>query len=201
MSGWHSGRISVCHTGDSGFEYSNHFKIILFLSVNSLISENIVVFNVKDHFLEAGYIPFKISQDTDRPWHSLVHVWCYICLTYWRFEGSTLSSVVFVVIALCRVKWLYFSNLVRADISLLLLLLCLITLSSKWNSFSGLSPLCQSLSLRANMWGNKLSDDKLFFFTLKLNELFYKTFNWGDDVWSFCFSMRLWCVVYLMGFD
>ena len=33
---WHSGRVSVSHTGDSGFEPSNFFKIIIFLSLNSL---------------------------------------------------------------------------------------------------------------------------------------------------------------------
>ena len=37
LSLWQSGRVSVSHTGDSGFKYSNHFlKIILFLSLNSL---------------------------------------------------------------------------------------------------------------------------------------------------------------------
>ena len=30
----HSGRVSVSHTGDSEFEYSNLFKMILFLSLN-----------------------------------------------------------------------------------------------------------------------------------------------------------------------
>ena len=40
---WHSGRVSVSHTGYSGFEYSNLFKIILFLSLNSVktIRENL----------------------------------------------------------------------------------------------------------------------------------------------------------------
>ena len=38
MSLWHSDRVSVSHTGDSGFEFSNLFKIILFLSLNSVIS-------------------------------------------------------------------------------------------------------------------------------------------------------------------
>ena len=38
VSLWHSGRISVSHTGNSGFEYSNLLKIILFLSLNSLNS-------------------------------------------------------------------------------------------------------------------------------------------------------------------
>ena len=35
---WHSGRVPVSHTGDSGFESSNLFKIILFLSLNLLNS-------------------------------------------------------------------------------------------------------------------------------------------------------------------
>ena len=35
---WHSGIVSVSHTGDSGFEPSNLFKIIIFLSLNSLNS-------------------------------------------------------------------------------------------------------------------------------------------------------------------
>ena len=34
----HSGKISASHRGDSGFEYSNLFKVILFLSLNSLNS-------------------------------------------------------------------------------------------------------------------------------------------------------------------
>ena len=32
---WHSGRVSVSHTGDSGFKASYLFKIIIFLSLNS----------------------------------------------------------------------------------------------------------------------------------------------------------------------
>ena len=32
---WHSGIVSVSHTGDSEFEPSNLFKIIIFLSLNS----------------------------------------------------------------------------------------------------------------------------------------------------------------------
>ena len=32
---WHIGKVSVSHTGDSGFEPSNPFKIIIFLSLNS----------------------------------------------------------------------------------------------------------------------------------------------------------------------
>ena len=35
---WHSGRVPVYHTGDSGFEPSNLFKLILFLSLNSVNS-------------------------------------------------------------------------------------------------------------------------------------------------------------------
>ena len=38
VSLWNSGRISVSHTGDGGFEYGNCFKIMLFLSLNSAIS-------------------------------------------------------------------------------------------------------------------------------------------------------------------
>ena len=32
---WHSGKVPVSHTADSGFEYSNLFKVILLLSRNS----------------------------------------------------------------------------------------------------------------------------------------------------------------------
>ena len=38
VSLWQSGRVSVSHTGDSGCESSTFFKIILFLSLNSLNS-------------------------------------------------------------------------------------------------------------------------------------------------------------------
>ena len=35
---WHSGKVSVSHTGDSEFESSNLFKIIIILSLNSVNS-------------------------------------------------------------------------------------------------------------------------------------------------------------------
>ena len=51
VSLWESGRVSISHTGDSGFEHSTFFKNNIILSLSSLNSvktfrENSIVFGI-----------------------------------------------------------------------------------------------------------------------------------------------------------
>ena len=65
---WHSGIVSVSHTGDSEFEPSNLFKIIFFLSLNS--ANSVKTFRENSNkilqSLSSGIVSHMCIKETER---------------------------------------------------------------------------------------------------------------------------------------
>ena len=83
LSLWLSGRVSVSHTGGHGFEPSNLFKIILFLSLNSVKtfrknSNGLSLLCPKcvlGHVLSGSFVPFVL---THYSWGYSLRYACYL---------------------------------------------------------------------------------------------------------------------------